>query len=80
MAREKSNLEAFYQEYLVKVGLNEANMMPVQRKETKQAFMAGCTKILIHMRDEIANIEEEEDAVDTLQDLVDQAKTYFMTL
>lgn len=51
------NLENQYQIYLQLVNLNESTMSPIQRTETRRAFMAGCGQMLVLMRDEVGALE-----------------------
>lgn len=49
-----------YALYLQRVKLNESKMAEVQKVETKRAFMGGFLQALFMLRDEIAELEEEE--------------------
>lgn len=71
------NLENQYQLYLERVGLKEANMHPVQRTETKRAFIGACGQMLILLRDDLGALEESK-AIETMQDMINQAGEYFM--
>lgn len=72
------NLDRQYQYYLQRVNLNEATMSPVQRVETKRAFFAACGQMLILMRDGIGNIENESDAIRTMDDLLNQVGNFWI--
>lgn len=55
-------------------------MHPVQRKETKQAFFGACGQLLVLFRDDIGDIENEDEAVQVMQDLFDQVTQYFLEI
>lgn len=74
---EQFNLEYQYQEYLKKVKLNESQMSPVQKKETRQAFMGACGVMLILLRDEVSKFEEDK-AIEIMQGMFDQVGDYFL--
>ena len=70
------NLEERYKSYLYKVKIKEEDMSPVQKVETKRAFMAGCAEVLVLMTDDIADMEED-DAVLKIDSLVDQVQEFW---
>lgn len=47
MSSKKIDIEAEYRFYLKKVELKEKNMTPIQRVETKRAFMGGFSQAII---------------------------------
>lgn len=49
-----------YEKYLKLVKLPESAMNPVQRIETKRAFFGAWGQALIHMRDELGVLPEDE--------------------
>lgn len=79
MAKGNKNLEIEhqYQLYLKRMNLNEKNMHPVQRTETKRAFMGGMAQMLVVMRDDVGGIEDEDRAVLTMEDLLIQLEQYW---
>lgn len=78
MAKNKTfDLEHQYQLYLQRVGLKKENMHPVQRTETKRAFIGACGQMLILLRDDLGALEESK-AIETMQDMMNQVGTYFM--
>ncbi len=78
MAKNKTfDLIHQYQLYLERVGLKEPNMHPVQRTETKRAFIGACGQMLILLRDDLGALEESK-AIETMQDMMNQVGNYFM--
>lgn len=77
MIDKKFDLEYQYRKYLKLVNLDESRMHEVQRKETKQAFMAASGMMLLLMRDDVTDIPDENDAVDTLEGMLGQIGNYF---
>ena len=71
------NLEYQYQLYLTRTKLKETLMGPAQKKETRQAFMAACGQMLLLLRDEVSDMEEEQ-AAEIFQDMLQQVHDYFM--
>ncbi|MGC1471526.1 MAG: hypothetical protein WA775_02945 [Psychroserpens sp.] len=71
------DLEIQYKKYLNKVKLVESKMHPIQRKETKNAFMAGCGQTLHLMLHTIGDIKDEHRAVMHLEDLLQQSIIYW---
>jgi hypothetical protein len=53
------NIEFQYQAYLKRVGLKEVNMHPIQRQETKRAFMGAVGQMLVLLRDDLSELEED---------------------
>lgn len=74
------SLEHQYQLYLKRCNVTEAQMHPVQRKETKQAFFGACGQMLILMRDGIGDIENEDEAVQTMENMINQVSQYFISI
>jgi hypothetical protein len=66
-----------YNEYLKRVDLVEANMMAIQKKETKQAFMAACGIMLLLFRDELTKLTDEL-AVEVMEDMMKQITGFFL--
>ena len=77
MPNKKFDLEYQYRKYLKLVGLDEKRMHEVQRKETKQAFMASAGMMLLLMRDDVTEIPDENDAVEILEGMLKQLSNYF---
>ena len=75
--KEPFNLENQYQEYLTKVKLDESEMHPVQQVETRRAFMGACGQMLMLFKDELVQIESEEEAILTYSDLIKQVNIFF---
>lgn len=77
MAKDKIfDLEHQYQLYLQRVGLKEENMHPIQKTETKRAFIGACGQMLVLLRDDLGKLEENK-AIEILQDMMDQVAAYF---
>lgn len=74
---KKFSLEYQYQLYLKKCNISEEEMHPVQKKETKQAFFHACGQLLILMRDDVSELEEDK-AVETMVDMTNQVSTYIL--
>lgn len=70
------NLENQYQIYLQLVNLNESTMSPIQRTETRRAFMAGCGQMLVLMRDEVGALEENA-AINAMENMLQQAANFW---
>ena len=77
MVNKTFDLEHQYQLYLKRVGLKEENMHPVQKTETRRAFMGACGQMLILLRDDLGILEESK-AIETMQDMINQVQVYFM--
>ena len=77
MANKTFDLEHQYQLYLKRVGLKEENMHPVQKTETRRAFMGACGQMLILLRDDLGVLEESK-AIETMQDMINQVHVHFM--
>ena len=73
----KFNLEHQYQLYLKRIALSEDQMHSEQKKQLRQAFMGACGQLLILLRDDLTDIEEEE-AIKALDSMRDQVINYFL--
>ena len=71
------NIEAQYQHYLQLVGLNEANMHPTQRTETRRAFYGGFSHSIVLIGNTIELSEEETTKV--FDDLNSQIERFWLT-
>ncbi|SDS13193.1 hypothetical protein SAMN04487764_1526 [Gillisia sp. Hel1_33_143] len=70
-------LEYQYEKYLKITGLTENQMHPIQRQEIKRAFFGACGQMLVLFRDEISAIEDEDRAVLSMEDLVNQVEIFW---
>ncbi len=77
---KRFNLEHQYQLYLKRVGANEDEMGETQCKEMRQAFMGACGQMLILLRDDVGELEEDEDAMYVLSDMLKQVSDYWIKL
>ncbi len=71
------SLEKLYKIYLEKVNLDESKMPNIQKKETKQAYMAACTQMLLCFF-EITNVSES-DGIEIFERLHNEANQYWET-
>ncbi len=79
MSRKKQfDLNYQYQLYLQRVGQTESKMHPQQRIQIKQTFFGAFGQAILLMRDEVA-AQEEDVAVETLQDLMQQVQDFFLS-
>lgn len=69
------DIEYQYELYLERVGLKRSEMQPVQAIETKRAFFGACGQMLILMRDDMPDNENE--AVKLLQGMHDQVGDFW---
>lgn len=76
MKKPEFSLEHQYQLYLERVGLKEAQMHPAQRTETKRAFFGACGQLLILMRDDVGELEENE-AIEVMDDMTNQVGNFW---
>lgn len=77
---EKFNIESRYLFYLNKVNLKESQMNPIQKKQLKQTFYAACGVMLELLQGDIAEIEDEDEAIKYLESMKQQVKNYFNSL
>ena len=70
------NLHHQYQLYLIRVGLEEGDMHPVQRTETKRAFFGACGQLLMLFRDDLTQFDDD-DAVELMQSMIDQTQDFW---
>ena len=71
------DIEFCYQRYLQQVKLNEKTMSPTQRTVMRYTFWGACGVMLLCFRNDISAIENEDDAVDTMQDMIDQVDAFW---
>lgn len=79
MANKNLEIEHQYQLYLKRMQLDESKMHPTQKIETKRTFYGGFTQLLVLLHEDIADIEDEDRAVLTLEDLNTQCEQYWRT-
>lgn len=73
---EKLDIDYWYKKYLNLMGLKEHRMPHAQKVETKRAFVGGFGMALVCASDEIASIDNIENAVDELDGLHKQVLTF----
>lgn len=71
------NLEHQYQLYLQRMALSESTMHPQQKIQLRQTFFGASGQMLILLRDKLSKLEEEK-AIETLQDLINQVGNFFL--
>ena len=74
----KIDLEKQWKIYLDNAQVKESQLIPIQRQEMKRAFFGGLGQALLVMRDEVGMIENEDEAVDCLQDMLNQVGQFWM--
>ena len=74
---QEFNLEHQYQLYLERMALSESTMHPQQKIQLRQTFFGASGQMLILLRDELSKLEEEK-AMKTLQDLINQVGNFFL--
>jgi len=74
---QEFNLEHQYQLYLQRMALSESTMHPQQEIQLRQTFFGASGQMLILLRDELSKLEEEK-AMETLQDLINQVGNFFL--
>lgn len=72
------NLENQYQLYLKRMGLIESTMHPQQKIQLRQTFFGASGQMLLLLRDDLSELEEEK-AMETLQDLINQVNNFFLS-
>lgn len=75
--KEVFNLEWQFKKYLERANVKEEDLPPIQLKEMKQAFMGACGQMLVLFKNDITDIPDEDDAVETMEDLFKQVMDYF---
>jgi hypothetical protein len=71
------NLENQYQLYLKRVALKESEMHYTQKKQLRQTFIGACGQLLLLLRDELGELEEDK-AIETMQGMINQVSDYFL--
>ena len=71
-------LEHQYQLYLQRVKLKEENMSAIQRQEMKRCFIGACGQMLLLLRDDLADLDEEVGVV-ILENMINEVGNFFLT-
>ena len=66
-----------FERYLKLVKLDKRRMPPVQLREIRRAFYGACGQMLILARDGVAAIENEDEAAEALQDMLNQVANFW---
>lgn len=74
---EKFNLEYQYQIYLKRMGLVESKMHKEQKKQIRETFFGASGQMLILLRDEISELEENK-GIQVLEGLISQVVNFFL--
>lgn len=75
--KKKFSLNDEFERYLKLVKLDKRRMPAYQLREIRRAFYGACGQILILSRDEIGAIEDEDEAVEAMQDLLNQVSNFW---
>ena len=76
----KFNLNHQYKLLLKRMGFKERQLNPTQRRVMKEMVFAGWAQLLILMRDDLGGIEDENEAVETMQHLHNQTFDFVMKM
>lgn len=60
------------------MGLIESTMHPQQKIQLRQTFFGASGQMLLLLRDDLSELEEEK-AMETLQDLINQVNNFFLS-
>lgn len=77
MKFKKISLETQYQRFLKRMALSELMMHPQQKIQIKQTFFGAFGQAIMVMRDEVS-AQDEDAAVETLQDIMNQVQDFFL--
>lgn len=77
MNKPEFNLEHQFLLYLQRVGLSDTLMSVAQMRETKRAFMGACGQMLVVLRDDLGELDEEQ-GVETLQNMLEQVSNFWL--
>lgn len=72
-----TKVEGQYQLYLQRVALKENQMHPEQRRQLRQAFFGAWGQALIHLRDEVGALPEEQ-GIEVLEAQLQEVGNYFI--
>ena len=78
MSKKKFDLDILFDNYLKRGGVTKEQMNEVQYTETKRAFFGACGQMLVTLREDIAAIEKEEDAIEQLESMNDQVMNFWL--
>lgn len=73
---KKFNLDHQYQLYLERVGIKEEDMHPIQKTETKNAFMGACGQMLDICVNEIPDFDDGS-AIEVMSYLLHQVQDFW---
>lgn len=73
---DKFDINTQYGFYLEKMNMVEESMLPIQVTETKRAFYGAWGIMLALMKNELADLSENE-AINVLEDMVNQVAEFF---
>lgn len=71
------SIEHQYKLFLGRMSLSEETMHPQQKIQLKETFFGAFGQALIMMRDDIGGLENEDDAVDAMQNCLNQVGHFF---
>lgn len=73
----KDNAKKAYAIYLEKSKLDESKMNPVQKVETKRAFMAGFGQALLFSRDQVAAQPTEKQSIELFTSALNEVNAFW---
>lgn len=72
------DLNKQFELYLQRAGISHLPKNSVQYSELRRAFMGAAGQLLIIFREEIGAIEDEDEAVDTMHDMLVQVNDFWV--
>lgn len=71
------NLNYQYKLYIERCGLKEYQLSFVQNQEMKRAFFGACGQILLILRDDVSEFDEDK-AIEIMQNMLNQVSDFFI--
>ncbi len=71
-------IQTQWEKYLKRVDLKESEMLPIQTQETKRAFFAGVSQLLVLLREDVSALEENE-AINTMERMETECGEFWKT-
>lgn len=75
---EGFNIEEDYKEFLESVGLSEVDMIPIQKKQVKQAFMEGANMMYCMLTEGLSEINDDDKGAEVMMHLARQLDNFFL--
>lgn len=70
-------IEAQWQKYLELAGIKESQLIQIQRQEMKRSFFGACGQLIVLLRDDVAELNEQK-GIMVLERMLSEVQSFWI--